>query len=139
MLAFFGELSKSIQTHEEVYKHWTSINIFLIRGCCTGNDDIFFTGDPFFVLKKQYCQNVMSKQRSFPYDEYLETKTVSFLNEKKQASALFYTISSITNKYECPSMCFMPTYQVLLFNSSLSMIMKTRGVQNNVTGVTLKN
>lgn len=78
MLAFFGELSKSIQTHEEVYKHWTSINIFLIRGCCTGNDDIFFTGDPFFVLKKQYCQNVMSKQRLFPYDKYLETKTVSF-------------------------------------------------------------
>lgn len=69
-------------------------------------------------------------------DKILETKTVSFFNKNK-TSALFYTISSNMNKCECPSMCYMPTYQVFLFNSSL--FMKTRGVQNNVAGVTLKN
>lgn len=73
----------------------------------------------FFVLKKtQYCLNVMNKQCLFPYDKYLETKTVSFLNKNKQVP--YFTLSSITNKYECPSMCHMPTYQVFLFNSSLS-------------------
>jgi len=51
----------------------------------------------------------------------------------------YFTLSSIINKYECPSMCYMPTYQVFLFNSSLSVIMKTRGVLNNVAGVTLKS
>jgi len=71
----------------------TSINIFLIRGCCTGNDYIYFSQVIlFYIKKKNSIVKMWWTNNAYFLMTYLETKTVSFLNKNKQTSALFYTI-----------------------------------------------
>lgn len=141
MLAYQRFLQRAVEKHSVT---WGSVQTqhqlisFWYEGAAQEMIIYFSQVILFCIKKKQYCLNVMNKQCLFPYDKYLETKMVSFWNKNKQASALFYTIIN----YEQVWMSINVLYANI---SGISVqflfivIMKTRGVQNNVAGVTLKN
>lgn len=123
---FLQRAVESIQT--QVYKRWTSINMFLIRGCCTGYIYIFHKWS-FCIKKKETVLSICDEQAPFiSLRQILETKMVSFFFFEIiiWKCLILHNIIDYEQVWMSINVLHLPTYQVFLFNSSLSVIMKTR-------------